>query len=321
MEKRNKILIAITLLIASAVIIAGAATMLSPKGDDGKVTLRIGVLPVIDTLPLYVGAENNIFSDKGVNVELVEFNSAMERDAAFTAGSIDGYFGDLVNTLVIAKSTAVKVVTVDYHTLEDHRMFAILASPHSGITDLSQLNGSAIATSRASISEFFLGEMLRVNNYTGEVKINEIPSIPIRYNSLLADQIGVAVLPEPFATRAIKDGALLLADDRGIDTAATVLALCDSVISEHEGAVWSFLDGYNESVSLVNSDPMAFNRTLEDKIHFPADLEKAFDFPPMSSISLPTGSDLARVQEWMVGKGMLTAGFEYDDVMATALYR
>lgn len=320
MEKRNKIIIAIALLVAAAVLIAGAAALLSPKENDEGTAIRIGVLPVIDTLPLYVGVEQKLFADNGVNVELVEFNSAMERDAAFTSGSIDGYFGDLVNTLVIAKSTDVKVVTVDYHTLSDHRMFAILASPGSGVTDLSQLNGSDIATSRASVSEYIMGEMLKANNVTSGIGVNEVPSIPIRYNSLMSGQLKAAVLPEPFATRAIEQGAVLLADDRGIDTAATVIALRGSVISEHGDAVRSFLQAYNASVNLVNPDPLAYNGTLESKIHFPADLESSFDFPPMSSISLPTDSDLQRVQVWMVGKGMLSTEFSYNDVMATPLY-
>jgi NitT/TauT family transport system substrate-binding protein len=320
MKKKNKLIIAIAFLIAAAVLIAGAATMLSPKSENNSTTLRIGVLPVIDTLPLYVGVEKGIFSGEGVKVELVEFNSAIERDAAFTAGAIDGYFGDLVNTLVIAKSTDVKVVTVDYHTLADHRMFAILASPNSGISNLSQLNGSAIATSRASISEYFMSEMLKANNVTSGVQINEVPAIPIRYSSLMSDQLKVAVLPEPFATRAIDDGAILLADDRGIDTTATVLAIRSSVISGNADAASSFLNGYNASVAMVNSDPLAFNDILENKIHFPAELEDGFDFPPMSAISLPTTSDVDRVQAWMMEKGMLTTEIAYGDVVATELY-
>ncbi|MDW5562758.1 MAG: ABC transporter substrate-binding protein [Methanomassiliicoccus sp.] len=319
MQGRNKLLIAVAVVITAAVVVAGATTMFSTK-TNGTTTLRIGVLPVIDTLPLYVGVEQGLFSDQGVNVELVEFNSAIERDAAFTAGSIDGYFGDLVNTLVIAKSTGVKVITVDYHTLSDHRMFAILASPHSGINDLSQLNGTAIATSRASISEYFLGEMLKANNVTSEPRINEVPAISIRYQSLMSGQLSVAVLPEPFATRAIENGAILLADDRGIDTTATVIALRDSTVSQHGAAVRSFLAGYNASVTLVNQDPMAFNTTLESRIHFPPELETSFDFPPMSAIALPTAADLQRVQDWMVSKGMLTAVADYGKVMATELY-
>jgi NitT/TauT family transport system substrate-binding protein len=130
----------------------------------------------------------------------------------------------------------------------------------------------------------------------------------------------VAVLPEPFATRAIENGAILLADDRGIDTTATVLALRDSVISEHGDVVRSFLAGYNASVALVNNDPMAFSSILESKIHFPAEMEASFDFPPMSSIALPTAADLQRVQTWMVAKGMLTTEVAYDDVIATGLH-
>ena len=103
MEKRSKILIIAAIALAAVVVAAGAVVLMSPKEND-EVTLRIGVLPVIDTLPLYVAESEGLFEREGINVELVEFSSAMERDAAFTAGSIDGYFGDLVNTLVIKKS-------------------------------------------------------------------------------------------------------------------------------------------------------------------------------------------------------------------------
>jgi NitT/TauT family transport system substrate-binding protein len=319
MEKRSRIMIVIALALAAVVVVAGALVLMSPRDDEDEV-LRIGVLPVIDTLPLYVAEEQGLFEQEGIDVQLVEFNSALERDAAFTAGAIDGYFGDLINTLVLKKSLDVKVVTVDYHTLFDGRMFAILASPNSGISDITQLNGTSIATSVASISEYFMNEMLVANGVTEAVQIEQVPAIPIRYSSLMSDQIRVSVLPEPFVTRAISEGAILLTDDRAINTTATVIALRGDLVSQDPQAAESFLRAYNASVAMVNEDPWRYNQTLEESIHFPAELEAIFDFPPLSSTALPTEGELQRVQEWMMEKGILTEQFTYDSVMATELY-
>lgn len=319
MEGRNKRTIIIALAVAVVVLVAGVMLAMSPKDGD-QVRLRIGVLPVIDTLPLYVADDLGLFEEQGLDVELVEFNSALERDTAFTVGSIDGYFGDLINTLIIKKTLDVKVVTVDYHTVSDHRMFAILASPNSGISELSQINGSAIATSVASISEYFLDEMLAVGGVVEGAQKTEIPAIPIRYSSLLADQVQLAVLPEPFVTRAISEGAMLLTDDRSINTTATVIALRGDIVTNDPDTAQRFLEAYNASVSRVNEDPWVFNGTLRERIHFPQELIGAFDFPPLSSIQLPSEEDLQRVQGWMTDIGMLNDLFSYDDVMAVGLY-
>ncbi len=318
MVKRNRIMFIVALALVAVIVASGALLVLSPK-DEGTV-LRIGVLPVIDTLPLYVGEEEGLFDQEGIDVQLVEFNSAMERDAAFTAGSIQGYFGDLINTLVLRKTMDVMVVTVDYRTLPDNRMFAILASPNSGISDIAQLNGTPIATSVASISEYFMSEMLLANGVTGPVQVQQVPAIPIRFSSLLSDQINVAVLPEPFVTRAIDEGAVLLTDDRAINTTATVIALRGEWISENRQAAESFLRAYNASVAKVNEDPWTYDQVLYEKIHFPEELRDSFDFPPLSPIALPTEEDLQRVQEWMTSIGILTEQFSYNDVMATELY-
>ena len=64
----------------------------------------------------YAAQERGLFQQAGLNVELVPFGSAQERDTAFVAGAIDGYFGDMVNTLLLkASGQDVKVITVDYH--------------------------------------------------------------------------------------------------------------------------------------------------------------------------------------------------------------
>ena len=59
----------------------------SCKKDDNKI--RLGILPVIDTLPLIVADAEGLFKEAGLDVELIVFNSALEKEAALTGGSID----------------------------------------------------------------------------------------------------------------------------------------------------------------------------------------------------------------------------------------
>ena len=132
--------------------------LFSPTLSFGKDVLRFGVLPVVDTLPLLVGQEAGTFLDQGIDLELVSFQSALERDAALQAGKLDGYFGDILNTLLLIQSgQPVKILTTAFHTHPDHRMFGIAAAPGSGITSMDQLKGKDVAISRATIIDYVPG--------------------------------------------------------------------------------------------------------------------------------------------------------------------
>ncbi len=318
MERRNIWALAVV-MVAILVVSAGIVIVIQPKSED-SVKMRIGVLPVIDTLPLYVGQERGLFEDNGLSVELVSFTSAAERDTAFVTGKIDGYFGDMVNTLVLKETTDVKVVTVVYHTTPGYRMFGLLASPNSGISDIADIAGHEIATSIGSVSEYFVDEMLVINGLSDEVSKDKIPAIPIRYQSLMSDQIKLALLPEPFATQAIKEGAKLITDDSAIDTTATVIAMRGSFVSGHVDDVKKFLTIYNESVQMVNQGPMQFSSILEDEIHFPPELGDGFVFPPLSETSLPSRNEVDRAQSWMIAKGVLKDEISYESIIGAELY-
>ena len=49
-------------------------------------TLKIAVLPIIDTLPMYVAEAEGLFAKHGVTVEFIPVASAPERDQLLAAG-------------------------------------------------------------------------------------------------------------------------------------------------------------------------------------------------------------------------------------------
>ncbi|HRQ24195.1 MAG TPA: ABC transporter substrate-binding protein, partial [Anaerolineales bacterium] len=59
----------------------GLALLLSacaPAARTEVVTLKIAVLPIIDTLPMFVAQQEGLFAKHGVNVEFVPVASAPE---------------------------------------------------------------------------------------------------------------------------------------------------------------------------------------------------------------------------------------------------
>ena len=52
--------------------------MILPAGRTARAeTVRIGVLPVLDALPLQVATQDGLFREQGLDVELVPFQSAL----------------------------------------------------------------------------------------------------------------------------------------------------------------------------------------------------------------------------------------------------
>ena len=83
-----------TLLIVTAAL--GLWAIGCSSGDEKEdTTLKIALLPIMDTLPFYVAEQNGHFADAGIQVELVPVKSPTERDALMQAREVDGMLTDL----------------------------------------------------------------------------------------------------------------------------------------------------------------------------------------------------------------------------------
>jgi len=297
-------------------VMLGVLFPLSVAGGENPV-LRLGILPVIDTLPIIVAQERGLFKEEGITVEIINFNSALERDAAIKGKALDGYFGDLLNTILLnASGEDLRVITTVYHTRKDQRMFALLASPGSDITGVSQIPNVPVAISRASIIEYFLDKITDTEGVPREAlqKI-EIRQIPIRYQMLMDDSVKLALLPEPLALKALSEGARLIADDRKLDTTATILAMKDSFLIQYPGLCVRFLKAYARSVGMINDNPKAFKEILVLKTRFPPSLKETYKLHTFPDPRLPSEEDVMSVVTWMTARGLVSVGVKYDDMV------
>ncbi|WP_319467627.1 ABC transporter substrate-binding protein [uncultured Pseudodesulfovibrio sp.] len=286
-------------------IMAIALFSLSAHAAESKI--RFGILPVIDTLPLQVCVHDGLFAEQGLDVELVRFSSALERDTAMQAGQLDGYFGDLIATyLLISRDVPMYIAMTSWRTTPGYPMFGIGLSPKNKDAGIGDLAGKKLGLSKSTIMEFLADKMeekLGVGSYHFE-RI-EIKKLPIRLQMLMTDQIDAALLPEPLLSLAKfkGGGALVTADDLNIPL--TVLCLHRKYFKGGAGSYIRFVTAYREAVKRLTEKPEDYRQLMAETCRIPKPLVSEFPVYPYPMPELPTDAELNEVQDWMLSKGLL----------------
>lgn len=289
-------------MLRRVVLVVGLLVAFS--GVAGAEGLKLGILPVLDTLPLHVAVRGGAFGRHGLDVELVPFASAMERDTAMQSGQLDGYFGDLIATLTLIRAgVPMRIATVTYATTPGQRMFAVVASP-KGAAD-----GAPIGYSKTTIMEFLLDLLAPENRVAGRsFERLEVKKIPIRMQMLMAGQLGFAILPEPLATLVESRGGAVLATDEALGVPLTVVSLREDKMGAYE----AFIAAYREALAELAADPESFRALMAENCRVPGPLAGSFPVYRYPEPRLPSRAEVDGVQRWMLKVGLLSEALPYE---------
>ncbi len=287
-------------------------------GSASQQRLRVGLLPILDTLPFYVAEQKGYFQAEGVMVELVPVKGAQERDALMQAGEIDGMLTDLVAVgLFNREKVPLHVVTTALRAVPDAAMFRVLAAPASTFRTARDLAGVTIAISRNTIIEYVTERLLMAEGLAREqIQTLEVSAIPVRYEQLMVGQVPAATLPDPLASGAMAGGAHLIVDDtQHSQYSQTVLAFSRSSVESKSEAVRRFLRAWDRAVDDLNSRSDEFADLLIEKGRVPDNVRGTFRMPPFPKGDLPSSAEWEDVMRWMVEKGLLDRPLPYDEIV------
>ena len=90
-------------------LVAGFSIGLSAQEDSAKKSLKVALLPILDTFPFYVAEAQGYFDRYGVTVEAVPVGSGLERDQLMQSCAIDGMLNEMITT---ANFNQLKIATV-----------------------------------------------------------------------------------------------------------------------------------------------------------------------------------------------------------------
>lgn len=303
-----------TILILSISVLLGACSQIAGPGEP--VTLKMALLPILDTLPMYVAQEEGLFAENGVTVEFIPVGSAAERDQVISAGQADGMINELVSTMFYNKEDIqVQVVRYARTATPDTAMFRILAAGNSGVNSVDQLKGTPIGISEGTVIEYLTDRLLQAQGFTdAEITTVAVPKIPDRMALLGTGELPAAMLPEPLSSLAMQGGAALVLDDRSNpELGYSTIAFRKAVIDEHPQAIGAFLAALEEAVTRINADPEKYSSLLSDQNLVPPSLVGEYEVPPFVTASVPTERQWDDVYDWATGKGLLNALVSYSD--------
>ncbi|MBS3909856.1 MAG: ABC transporter substrate-binding protein [Actinobacteria bacterium] len=314
------ILVALLVVLAVGCSNTGATDTKTTETTVKKeaVKIKIGTLPTEDALPIYVAKQKELFSEVGVDVEVIVFNSAQERDAALQAGRIDGLTGDILAAAVLERGgVPVSIVSVLLGSQPTEGRFGILASPKSEIKAIEDLKGVPIAVSGNTIIEYVVDGILTGNGFAdADIEKIEIKKIPVRLEALMSGQTQAAALPDPLLSLAQARGARLIVDDtKGANLSQTILLFGDEFLSENRDAVGDMLEAVNDAVILINVKPDSYRGLLIEKAELPEAIAESYQVNLYPQVQLPTEDDVERLLDWMVKKDIIKAGLTYDDLV------
>jgi len=246
------------MLAVLAVVVAspGYGGESASKASAPPPVIHFGTLPVIQALPLFVAAEKGFFKEEGLNVELIGFNSALEKDVALTSGQIAGYFGDLQTCIVLnGNNVPIKIVAEIYNATKGQRTFALLVSPKSAGQALPDVLKGGVAVSSNTILDYLTAKFLASRGVPlTQATLVEMKNIPIRMQMLLGGQVSAAVLPEPLATLAESGGAHAIMDDAGTGLSSTVLAFNEKFLTQSPESTKAFLRAVARASAYINGN-------------------------------------------------------------------
>jgi len=284
-------------------------------------SLKVGVLPILDSLPMYVAEQEGYFKEQGLQVELVLFPSALERDSAFVAGQIDGELNDPISAALLNKEgEKAKIVRLAFKGNESMAMMVILASPGSKITAARDLKGVPIGISTNSVIEYATDRMLESAGLSqADIQKTEVTKIPVRAEMLAKGQLQAATLPEPLASLAQQQGARRIIDDSKSGIGQSVITFRQEAVAGNAEAIRRFLVAYEKGVSAINRSPNSYRDLMVDKGKVPDSLKTTFNVPRFAEGQLPSRSDIEDVVRWMVGRKLLDQPIPYDRMVADGL--
>lgn len=224
---------------------------------EDSVAFKVGVLPTLDCLPVFVAQQYCLFDSVGVDIRLKYFSSNIDCDTAFANGYLQGMFCDLVRCAKIEDKYGVEIK----YPIVTRGDWSLVGNHNIRIKTLKHLDNKMVAITRHSLLDMMADMAIDSASLDPErvykVQINDIN---LRLMMLKNNEIDAVILPEPQATEAMTMKNIRLANSNKLGLAMGCLAfnkvqMTDSVRGRQLSA---FIEIYDRAVDSINKNGLTY---------------------------------------------------------------
>src|SRR5216684_3316638 len=314
------------LLLALAAIAGGIS--LSPGAEaQTPAPLKVGVLKLTSSAPVFVGVEKGYFKEFGVEPELVYFQAAAPIATALAAGQLavgaTGLTAALYN--IVLGGEQLWIVADKGREWPGYPLVAIVVQKElwdsGGLRSIKDLKGKRIGvTQLGSTFHYHIGNILEKDGLRlTDVKIVPLQAMAATVEALKGKQVDAILVPQPFPGAAEAQGfgkILAWAGDLYPWQIATVF-YSDKLATDRARAV-AFMKGYVKAsryyfdAALVQKDGRAAHGASYDEVveitakytgARPEIIRLGFPFQDRNGRLLVT--DIERQMSWWVANGFM----------------
>lgn len=310
----------ISAAVLGMVVLTGCGANDAAPQEETAEPLRVGMLRVDDSFPFYVAEKEGLFEKHNVNVELKEFSNARDQSTALQGGELDVLMTDpVVTALSIKGGTDIRIVAMALGAVPEEGRFMVVSAPESGITAPEQLAGKRIAISTNTMMDYLVEQYETVLGLDkAAIDTVNMPDLMLRATTLLEGKdIDAAILPDPLASFAVMNGANVVIDDTQLDVnlSQSVIAITEEAITGNEEQVAALMAAYKEAIEMINQNPEAYRDYALECTNVPEGVTESYKTPTFTANSIPSQTDIAQINDWMVERGLLKEAYGYEEMV------
>jgi len=304
---------ALSAALAAGLLVAcgGSSPPPAPAATAEPATLTVGVIPIVDVAPIYLGVQQGFFKEQNLTLDLKLAQGGAAIIPAAVAGDYQFGFSNVISEILAqSRGLKLKIVSQGVQTGSDPKSdpWAILAT-NSAISQCKDLEGKTIAVNTLkNIGEVSIKaacDMAGVD--VGKFKLIEM-NFPDMLPAMQASRIDAMWSAEPFVTQAKLAGAHVISYNVVAVAAhlpvATYFATADYA-AKNPGIVKRFVAAVNKSLDYANAHQADVRTIVNTYAKIPAAVLQAMVLPYWShDLNKPAIDKLATL---MVKYGLLTS--------------
>lgn len=263
-----------------------------------SLALKVGVLPTIDCLPMFIIKERAWIDTAKADVRFRDMESHIAADDALRRGKIEGSVTDIVRAERM-KRQGLALTYVASTPLS----WQFITNKKARIKELKQLTDKMIAVSRFSATAMLADMAVDSSRLKSEVVFRvQVNNPQIRLKMLLNNEMDAVLLPEPQATVARLAGNPVIMDAKNKDLRMGAIVFTDKAMndSRRRSQIDAFVKAYNQACDSINRYGIASYAGIIKK-YMDVDDRTVRSLPKVKfeHAARPREKDITRANSWL----------------------
>ena len=302
------------LVAATAAVIALVAIAACGGGDNGgggggnankPTTLKVGVIPIADVAPLYVGIKQGFFKQENLTIQPQLAEGGATITAQTVSGDLQVGFSNVTSLVIAAsKKLPVQIVASGVQGAKDDSgaWDAVLSKKGSPIKDLKALEGKTVSVNNLNnVGPLTINTaMEKAGADYKKVKYVEVP-FPDANAALDTGRIDAAFVVEPFVSQGKAQGANEVThsfEETSPNYAVATYFVTKQYAAQNRDVLDRFVRAINKSLDYAQSHPDLVRQVVPTYTKIPKDVAAKMRLPQWSADlnrpSIQQTADLAR---------------------------